>query len=59
VEDRSAPIPREITSKLGGSIYIATCAIEDRAGTLEIKLRIRMTLVEKGEEGRRVTDAPA
>jgi hypothetical protein len=27
--------------------------------TLEMKLRIRMTLVEKREEGRRVTDAPA
>jgi hypothetical protein len=27
--------------------------------TLEMKMRIRMTLVEKGEEGRRVTDAPA
>ena len=26
VEDQSAPIPKEISSKLGGSIYIARCA---------------------------------
>jgi hypothetical protein len=26
VEDQSAPIPKEITSKLGGSIHIVRCA---------------------------------
>jgi hypothetical protein len=28
VEDQSAPIPREITSKLGGNMYIVRCAVK-------------------------------